>query len=177
MYENKAIHIIIYQTKLTGNDLITHELCTNSPLLDKQSLIFFAVAMLNIHCKTACTFLTILSREYLLLQCRKGRATGRRRVAGLADPRRETEAGQRPARVEPSDLGRAAAEGGREERRAEAREREGGRATVQRKVWRTDAQREGGRAAWSCGRTTGGGAEGGRNRSSEDVVVARGGGW
>jgi hypothetical protein len=121
MYENKAIHIIIYQTKLTGNDLITHELCTNSPLLDKQSLIFFAVAMLNIHCKTACTFLTILSREYLLLQCRKGRATGRRRVAGLADPRRETEAGQRPARVEPSDLGRAAAEGGREERRAEAR--------------------------------------------------------
>jgi hypothetical protein len=39
------------------------------------------------------------------------RAAGKRRAAGLADPRRETEAGQRPARVEPPDLGRAAAEG------------------------------------------------------------------
>jgi hypothetical protein len=55
--------------------------------------------MLNIHCKTSCTFLTILTREYLLLQCRKGRATGRRRAAGLDDPRRGTEAGQRPARI------------------------------------------------------------------------------
>jgi hypothetical protein len=105
------------------------------------------------------------------MQCRKGRATGRRRAAGLAETRRETEAGQCPARVEPSDLGRAAAEGGREERRAEAREREGDRATVQRKVWRTDAQREGGRAAWSRGRTAGGDTEGGMNRSSEDVIA------
>jgi hypothetical protein len=50
----------------------------------------------------------------MFLQCRKGRAAGRCRAAGLADPRKETEAGQRPARVEPSDLGWAAAEGGRE---------------------------------------------------------------
>jgi hypothetical protein len=63
------------------------------------------------------------------------RAAGKRRAAGLADPRRETEAGQRPARVEPPDLGRAAAEGvpilaslggGSSERRAAGRRRAAG---------------------------------------------------